>query len=82
MTYDAAEVALAQVTVGVATLREYVGTDCYRHLMALLEALRTSYMHDMVYVTPEALAFKQGALRQVMALLNAIDGPVVDSPKV
>lgn len=72
----------AEIRSQTAALRAFSGTDSYRHLAALLGALRLSYMHDLVDVTPESLQIKQGALQQVIALERALVGEMDDSPRV
>lgn len=74
--------ALGQIEGRVEALRAYAGTETITHLVGLLCALQTVYMHDLVDITPEALPIKQGALRQVMALLDAIDGPQALMPRL
>ena len=66
----------------VEVLRAYAGTDLFAQLIGLLDALKSSYMEDMAYVSPADLQIKQGALRQVMALMSAIDGPTATLPRV
>lgn len=66
----------------VKVLRQFVGTDVHGHVNGLLEALKQSYMLDLVDVTPEQLQLKQGALRQVIALQAALTGGMATLPKV
>lgn len=71
---DVAADAHRQVLAHSSALREFSGTDWHAQMLGLLDALKTRYMHDLVNVQPEELQLKQGALRQVMALQNALDG--------
>ena len=79
---DQATAAMKRVADCTALIREYEGTDLHQHLLELLESLKTSYMHDLVDVSAEELKFKQGALRQVMALHLAFSSPLISMPKV
>jgi hypothetical protein len=74
--------ALEAANKRLEAVRAYRGTEQHTHLVGLLELLKTSYMHDLIEVTPSELQLKQGALRQVIALLDAIDGPLASVPKV
>ena len=65
-------VAMAQADQSAAALQAYTGTDQHAHLVSLLEGLKLVYMHEMVSVLPEELQAKQGALRQVTAMLDSV----------
>lgn len=56
-------------------LRQYVGTEMHAHLLALLAALRQTYLEQLAHIGADQLQLKQGAVRQVDALLDAIQRP-------
>ncbi|HOW46165.1 MAG TPA: hypothetical protein P5305_04100 [Rubrivivax sp.] len=82
MSQGAAMDVLEQITGRAEALRAYAGTEVHTHLVGLLTALKTTYMHDLVQISPGELQLKQGALRQVMALLDAITGPMASMPRI
>lgn len=63
-------------------LRAFAGTEVHRSLVKLLDALRTSYMLDLVDITPSQLEVLQGAMRQVQALKRAISGGEPTLPRI
>lgn len=74
--------AFNQITGRVEAIRAYAGTEMHTHLLGLLEALKTTYMYDLADVSVENLRLKQGALRQVMAMLEAITSPMAGVPRI
>lgn len=70
------------VSTLTAAMREFSGTDCMRIVVKLLDAMKDSYMSDLVHVKADDLALKQGAVRQVMALRDAIVGEQMIVPLV
>lgn len=69
------DAAIEQVDARAEAVRAYEGTELHTHVIGLLEALISVYMHELVDVSPEQLQLKQGALRQVMALRAAASTP-------
>ena len=67
----------ANIVQELAELRAYRTTQPVRQLLKLLDALIADHMADLVTVAPEQLQLKQGAVRQLTCLHNAIcqDGP-------
>lgn len=82
MRIDSPEHAHEQSMARLEALRQYAGTECFTHLVGLLEALRTQYLHELAYVSADKLGIKQGAARQVAALLNALTGPHADGARI
>jgi hypothetical protein len=58
----------------VRLVREFRETESIKHVVRMLDAARDSLIAELVDVTPERLTFTQGALKQVMALSEAITG--------
>ena len=82
MRLPTAMAAIAQADEGAAALHAYVGTEVHTHLVDMLEGLRVAYMHELVGVLPAELLAKQGALRQVTALLDSVQQGRGFSPRV
>lgn len=83
-TQFVSEADRAAVAIGshAKALSQYVGTDVFGLVIGLLDALKVSYMHDLVDVTKDGLEVKQGALRQVMAIRASLENGGITSPKV
>lgn len=79
---SSADQAEAAVRAQTDALRTYLGTEPFDHLIALLDALKVVYMHDLADVMPDGLRGKQGALRQVMAMHRALTSELVDTPRI
>ena len=80
MSYSPRQVAHDAARAHANALREHTGTDYHSSFLKLLDLMRTTYMHDLVHISAEDLARKQGALQQVMALTRALSGDRVDTP--
>ena len=79
---DHAAVADQRMRAATAALRAYAGTEMYEHMLALLEAMKVGYMHDLIDVKPELLLERQGAARQVIALQRALTSEHSESPRI
>lgn len=57
----------------------YDGSEVHGHVVALLNALAESYKLDLIDVDPAGLVRVQSAIKQVLAIRNAItgSGPIV-----
>ena len=64
------------------TVRLYAGSDGYRHLEVMLDALGRSYMTDLVNVKPEGLAALQAAIKQTYAIRAIVANEGQDVPKI
>ena len=64
------------------TVRLYAGSDGYRHLIEMLDALGRSYMTDLVNVKPEGLAALQAAIKQTYAIRAIAANEGQDVPKI
>ncbi len=53
-------------------VRAYRNSQPIRLLVRLLDALMEEHCADLVLITPEALPHKQGAIRQLMSLRQAL----------
>jgi hypothetical protein len=82
MSADAGLALHRAIEERVALLREFNQSEVCRHVVQLLELLKQSYMHDLIEVTPQDLARKQGAVRQVIALHSALTAVHPMHPKV
>jgi len=63
---------LQSLEATVQALRQFAGADSMKLMLSLLSQLEQQYLRDLVDVTPEALAVKQGAVRQVIALRQSL----------
>lgn len=77
-----AMVAIAHADAGAAALYAYVGTEVHSHLVDMLEGLQMAYMHELAGVLPADLLAKQGALRQVTAMLDSVQRGRSFSPRI
>lgn len=72
----------ARIATATHTLREYTGGDAHRHVCDLMMALEESYKHDLITVDADNLVRVQTALRQVVAIREAIQRGSIQEPKV
>ena len=79
---DHADVALVRLASATKAVREYHGTDLYRAMSVLFDALAESYKLEMINVTAEQLPRIQGALKQALALRDCLDPKATDIPKI
>lgn len=63
-------------------VRLYAGTDGYRLLVEMLDALGRSYMTDMVNVKPDGLIALQAAIKQTYAIRAIVANEGQDVPKI
>lgn len=77
-----ADKAHGQAASSAEAVRAYAGTDFHRHIVDTLRALEDCYLSELAHISPDDLQFKQGALRQVMALLAAFNGDRPSVPRI
>ncbi len=74
----------ARITEALKTAKEFEGTDLFRHILDLLQAIEDAYKEELIDVSEEGLKHKQGAAKQVRLLRAALirKGVSVDLPKI
>jgi len=76
------EALLHKAQASMAAVREYSGTDLFNHLRELLGSLADLHTAELVNIEPEALRYKQGAIRQVIAIRDALTANETTIPTV
>lgn len=76
------QIASHELEVTTAAVRQYAGSDCSRHVIAMLDALGKSYALDLLHVKPDGLLQLQSCMRQVFAIRNALADDGIDVPKI
>jgi hypothetical protein len=70
----------AAIESRVKALRQFRGTEAYRHFVLLLEEMKQAHLLALVDVPDTELKLKQGAVRQVVALHSALMADIPLSP--